>query len=801
MKLKYLLASGLFLSTAFVACTNDDFAEISAPANTDDAIALGEGFTINVGKSDAETRAAFNETLNPYWEEGDKIGAAWLHKVTKIGENNQVPVDGCSLIGSTYDMFYSNLPFTLIEGEGTNNGTFETVGNAFAGAYVLYSPYDPNVSMAGNEIPVSLKTYELDCADRTKNLTANMFSYSPVKFVPGGPQTDEFYLQQIPVLIRMKFCASEKLNMNLQGGVTIQNIVLMAEDATGDVLAEAGHIVPGTAPVAANYNYVLANGNDVFNANGLGGIAKYENVGNVDHLFIKAIGSDNADFQLLKEEVDTKKAFEFSILPLSRPATKLTVKIVTTDRGVYKREYNIASGEDKKVIDEFNKAATNGKGTETVELRVVLDMTEQDGVIYTADEFMKRWEAATTTGANPTLEVGTDLVLPEGLTCDNDEADVTVKGHKITVPSINIAKNTGVEFENEVVVEGDVFTSGASEIIAKNLAAENIEIQGQAELALKEAKKLTVASSGIVTVSGVDAESSIDVIEIQKGSTTIGKLTLGANLAVSELQSEGEVTLADNFTNEGNMVLSKLTTGNYTLTNKSNLTLNGEASGNVVNNADATLKINAVSRGLMLENKAAGVVDINQNVTLKTGSANKGTINVNNGTLAGTLENKSYIYLTTADAIVNVKSLTNNEGWIVLKNEDATLTGKSGVIDRTAYSVTSVEDLNSKPANVTWTWIDAPMTLEANTNLGDTYINANLTLKGNLTSANYIHVTETVNLNLANGVTSATFSFNTIWVEGLLNLADGISAKGKANSMNDFRNIRGGNVDNVTVVD
>ena len=810
MKLKYLLASGLFLSTAFVACTNDDFAEISAPASTEDAIALGESFTINVGKSGAETRAAFNDGLQPYWQENDKIGAAWLHKVTEIDENNQVTSTGCSSIGTDYKMFYSNLPFTLIEGEGTNNGTFETVGNAFAGAYVLYSPYDPTVSMAGTEIPVTLKTYELNCEDRTENLTANMFSYSPVKFVPGGPQTDRFYLEQVPVLMRMVFVASEELNMNLQGGVTIQNIVLMAEDASGNVLAEAGHIIPGTAPTAANYNYVPVDENDVFNADWLGNIAKYENVGDVDHLFITAKGSDNADFQLLEEEVATKKAFEFSILPLSRKATKVTVKIVTADRGVYKTEYDYSNVADQAFIDEFNKAATNGKGTATVQLRVVLDMTAQDGVIYTADEFMKRWEAATTTGANPTLEVGTDLVLPEGLTCDNKNADVKVKGHKITVPSINIAKNMGVIFENEVIVEGDVFTSGASGINAKNLSAKNIEIQGQAELVLNKAEKLTVASSGVVTVSGVNAQSSVDVIEVQKGNDTIGDLTLGEDLAVSKLESAGDVTLDGNFTNKGSMVLNTLTTGSYTLTNESTLTLNGTVSGTIVNDANATLTINSGARSLKLTNNKAtakkladGVVNINNSVTLSDGSVNNGTINVTNGTLSGIFTNNSYIYLTTGNAILNVKSLTSTNGWVVLKDSQAELKGKTGNVENSAYSVTSVENLSKKPENVVWTWIDAPMTLEANTSLTDTYINANLTLKGNLTSSNYIHVAKTVKMSLAPGVDRATFSVTgsgKLWVEGILDLVDGISITGSVDKAT-YRNIRGGNVDGVELVD
>lgn len=806
MKLKYLLASGLFLSTAFVACTNDDFAEISAPANTDNAIALGEGFTISVNKGGADTRAAFDdESLQPYWIEGDRIGAAWLHKVTGIDEYNNVT--DCSYIGSSYQMFYSNLPFTLIEGAGTANGRFETVGNAFAGAYVLYYPYDPQVAMAGNEIPVALKTYEVNCADPTKNLTENMFAWSPVKFVPGGPQTDDFYLEQIPVLVQLKFKADKKLNMNLDGGVTIKNIVLMAEDANGDdVLADAGKIVAGTAPQKGNYNYVLENPTDVFNGNGLGNIANYENVGSVDHLFITAIGSEESDFQLLKEDVATVESFDFSILPLDKKAKKVTIKIVTEDRGVYKKVYDSDNSEEKKFVDEFNQAYTQGKGMGQVQMVVNLDMTETDDVIYTAEEFMRRWEAATTNGENPELEVGTDLVLTEPLTCNNESAEVTVMGHKLTVPSITIEKNTAITFENEVLVEGDVMTSGASELNATNLTAKNIEIQGMANLTIDKADVLTIASSGVVTASGVEGESAVDVINIQKGKNSIGKLTLGAKLAFNTLESEGDVILAADATNTGTMVVENLnTTSTCTLTNKGELTINGTIYSNsqITNSEEAKLVVNVSNSSNWVLNND-GEVDLNGTTSLKADSENNGTINLY-ANLNGTWENNGIVNVY-GKSQVNATSVTMNEdSWIVLKSLDAKVTN-CGTVDsnlRTAFSAQNTTDMTEYLTKKTtlgagWLWIDNSNVVLTNMK-ADVYLNANVTLESNVSVEGYVRVNKEVSMSTKD---NEEYTFEVTagnWqVEGHLNLTDKVTLKGEI-SRDHLRNISGGNVEDMTI--
>lgn len=663
MKFKYVLLSGLFLSTGFVACTNEELVEIAAPVNTEEAIALGENYTINVNKVGDQTRSAFNENLSPYWEADDQLGAAWVHLVTGYDANYNVI--NCNTIGGSYGGFYSNHPFDLIEGVGTNNASFKTVTNAFAGAYVLYYPYNPNVAMQGNEIPVSIKTYETDCKDgeTLKNVSENMFSYCPAKFVPGGNQTGQFNLQQIPTLFALRFTPDEKLNMDLAGGITIKNIVIEAKKSRNTVLMSAGKIVTNKAPEADNYNGV--NGKD------LSEIVQYVGTTYADNFFITALNSDNDNYKMLVKNEPTKKQFIFSALPFSDKADEVIVKVVT-DKGVYKKVYEASDAEDVKYINEFNNATQEGG---QVRINVILDVTELDDVIYTADEFMKRWNAAATSSTKATLKIGTPLTLTDGLTCDNGYAEIEVKGAALTIPSLNIAKNRTITFSNELVVDGNVFTSGAAEFVANDLTAKEVEIQGEANLKVRKADLLTVASSGIVNLSSAAAGSSIKSIVLEEGTTAVGKLTLNStDLAITTITgtADTELTLAADMTNPANatLTLGKVNAGAYTLTNNGIVYLNGTytTTGEIINNAGATLNVNYANSFNLTNSasdgaKAAGVVNIAAGATL-TVTTNKEVKNMGIINVTGTL---------TESAADKLTQTTSDDARIIAKTDNAVI--------------------------------------------------------------------------------------------------------------------------------
>lgn len=757
MKFKYLLASGLFLSTAFVACTNDEFAEISAPvASTEDAIALGEGFTINVNKGGVDTRAAFNDQYGAYWEKNDTLGAAWVNMVTEYEQDEngvwKVTADGVPAANLSGTQFYSNHPFVLTSGENTNSGEFESVTNAFAGAYVLYYPYDGTVAKTGEKIPVAIKTYEADCAKPLENISANMFSYSPAAFIPGGPRTGQFNLKQIPVLVRLQFAVSEEANFTLTEPITIQNIVLEAYDASGSVVVKEGKLTATASNLGAD-NYNGANNKN------LNDIVKYGKVENANNVFVTLKNSNSTKFQLLKEEQATQGEFVFSMLPLEKKATKVVVKVVT-DKGVFSTTYDPSAGTpvEKAYATERLNLFNEGKKTGTaniaggeeggaayeggqVAMGIELDVTEDDKVIYTVSEFEKRWEAALKSGKAETLEIGTPLELTKALTCNNANAEVIIKGQALTVPSVDLEQTgtaAGITFECPLIVKGELKTSGDAELTANDLTAKTVNIQGDAILKVRSVEEMTVATSGVVTVEGLkDKENKNAKIAkvINRGTLT----PITTNLDIESLDSSiGSLSLSNDITNTGNMVLGETTIAvGSQLFNEGTLTLKGVFTGSLTNKAGATLEIvnaneNPTANVLTIDNtlaltnegektgKAAGTVTIGKNVVVKATDTNgkitnHGIINVN-GTLTEGGNSMLVQETTDVDARINVAA-------------DASITTASTTGVKGGYIIVDAEANVSKgncalyAANVT----GATATAQINTNADVYFMNGSFT--------------------------------------------------------------------------
>lgn len=782
MKLKHVFFSSLLLSVGFTACTNDELVEVSAPVNTQDAIALGENFSISVVKGAAESRAVFDEALKSQWEKTDTVGAAWVNMITEYEKDGSVK----TVQAFADTKFYSNHPFSLDEGAGTNLGQFSTVTNAFAGAYALYFPYDASVAMTGEEIPVKIKSYEFDGSEPLKNISKNMFSYSPVKFVKGGNQTEEFHLEPVPVLFKVWFKPSDKLNMDLSsGGLEIKNIVIMAGnstaangDATGtQYLYEEGKVVPtayAKTMTAARYNDAEDNLND----KDKDAILAYQGKTETDHLFIATSNCNTDDYKLLEKEVATKKPFIFSTLPFKEGATYYTIKVVT-DKGVYKRTYNANDPDDKAITDVLAKAENEGG---QVTIGVTLDVTEKDDVIYTAEEFVSRWNDAVAAGKHVELQIGTPLTLTDELVCNNTTADVKVTGDKLTVPSMNLqtTSKNGIEFNNAVVVEGKLFTTGNADLKANDLTPETVEIQGDANLTVAEVKEMSIATSGVVTVAGKDTESTIGKI-VNRGRL----IPNTTNLVIESLDStDGNVTFDSNFTNKGTMTLSDINmmSGN-TFTNEGTVTLSGVFTGEFVNAAGATLNINADQAEMKLtnnaadatKNKDAAVVNIAADVTVTADGTNtienKGIINVAGNLTEATdqkltqTDNNARIIATDEDAVItllNTTALTN--GYVViLKNDNVpSFTGEP-----IAYSLTATTGV-TVPTNATTIFVNCAVKASELTTLSLTgknlvfynniTLDAALTLTGDFTVAGNVTVNNSTDgelaLTLQNGETN-----------------------------------------------
>ena len=789
MKLKYVLFSGLLLSVGFTACTNEDFTEVTAPVNTSEAIALGEGYTITVNNG-AATRAAFDSKYTPSWEEGDKLGAAWFHQINKDGfDEEKGEVTGVDAVGGgTYGEFYSNATMNLTKGAGTLDGTFTAQDESAlsAGAYVLYYPHNgKSTDLVKESLPVELATYDVDCADPLKNINANMFAYSTVMFLPGEYATNDFTLGQVPVLVRLKFTPENVTNNELVGGITIEHIVIEATKGGSTVLAEAGKVAVDKTSTPAVQNY---------NKNEWAGFVTYTSAsgteeGVVNHLFINVAGSDNDNYKLLANGQSTKEEIIFSILPFSDEADKVTIKAVT-DKGVYVAEYDAAVSTDKKYIDEFNNATAEGG---QVAVNVKLDTTDPDGsIIYTTKQFSDAWDDAIKANEPKTLVIAEPMLL-ENTTlaiAEKVNADVTIKsedGAEITVGAIDL-KCGNLSFTGDVNVKGDInTTSDATLNVGGKLVAENLEIGGVAGLDEVEMESLYVTKYAEVALTLPADAKKAGEITVNGGTLTLN----GGSLATIETNNDGKIVVAGNVTNTDTFTGAVSGTGKFI--NKKGATATFNVSDAVIGEAGLIVE-NAVGATINIEmpNPYQGTTWANT-FRMLSGSKNQGTINVKKGQLvaeAGFVQDKdaARIYVDK-DGMLNLNNNTIS-GLVVMNDKDATVLNVDG--GSVAYSVNKVADLNTIPTEANNVFIDSDLEISKATTIAkNVYINANqtfsngatLTCTWNTWVCGDITLSGKGTLKASNGVSS------TLRIDGTLTLGDDITVEADKMSGADYRKI------------
>lgn len=639
MKLKHVFLSSLFLSTAFVACTNEDFTEISSPANTKDAIALGEGFTIVGARNgnDADTRAIFGEGFKAtFWEKKDVVGAAWYNMITGFNADGTV----ATVAGSFEKKFASNTWFKWSEqvGNDMSSAKFKSDANAMAGAYVLYFPYNEDLTAAVDALPVEVATNQtMDCTagNEMKEVNENMFAYTVYPFVPGGAQTAEFKMNQLTNVFAIKFQVNKPDLMVLERPVQIAKVILEATNSGNTVLRSKGGITPPAAAVTK----------ESYNENKLGdAVFGYTTVTEeADHIILSAENATD-DYSIKALKTPIAKPFYFSALPFSGAANKVIVKILTSDGKVYSKEYTPGA-----VLTAINNLAT--KEGKLVELTVTLDALSDEGTIYTAEQFKTKWDAAIEAGEAKTLNIGEGVDLSDvDLSLSKAAANITLEGKAAKIKSLTIS-NGSLIVGNPLEVVGNVtIGSNAKEFKTdgegKLSIGGELNIQGTTgKLAIEKMGKLNIDRSGETEINGpADAKKS-GVI------TNEGVLTLNG-IKINTLTNEGS---------------GKVTIGDTGVTNEGTITNEGEFNfdNNEFNNNGTFYQKDVVKGDGEFKNNAGATLNITANTTLKITNAAASD--------------------TKAAAVINV---TGKSGGDVTLTADATNTlTNEGVINMNAYSV------------------------------------------------------------------------------------------------------------------
>ncbi len=691
MKLKHVFLSSLFLTTAFVACTNDDFTEISSPADTKDAISLGEGFTIVGAKTgnDAQTRAVFGEGFKAaFWEETDVVGAAWYHMVTGLNDEGEVT----GVAAAAFEKkFASNTWFKWSEqvGDDMSNAKFTSDANAMAGAYVLYFPYNEKITTAVDGIPVEVApTQTMDC-ENGKEMDAvnkNMVAYTVYPFVPGGTQTAAFKMNQLTNVFEIRFKITNSNLVSLTEPVKIDKVILEAVNGgSTTVLRKKGQITP---PDVTSYNTDSYNKNQLGDATfGYAGITD----GETDQIILNVENAGD-DYKIMKLDQLTAKPFYLSALKFNEAATKVVVKILTADGQVFSKEYGAGA-----VLTSINKSAV--EEGQKITLNVTLDELTDEGTIYTEDQFKTEWNKALAAGEATTLKIGEAVDLSAfDLALETANSDITLEGAGVTVKSLTVTAGK-LTINNKLAVKGNVKVGSDAKGLATGTngslsVSGDFLIEGKiGELKVDEMKALRITKAGEVTLNGpADAKKSGNI-------SNGGQLTL-KSFKVNVLTNDGTVTLADanvanhgTITNKGTFDLGANVFDNNGTFNQ-NKTVTATTGGAFNNNAGAVLNIAATTQNVKIVNaaaasgKAAGEINVtgtNGNVTqVKSSTAsdftNNGVVNLNayskleEGTanvivLAGTIN-------VAKDATLELYAGSALGGYVMIEN-GATFTPKT----------------------------------------------------------------------------------------------------------------------------
>lgn len=748
MKLKHVFFSSLLLSVGFTACTNEDFTEANIPANAENAISLGEGFVITGAKytENPATKSLFevvDGALMPYWEEDDVIGAAWYNYIKEgsINADGLVNESGCAKANTNF-AFASNTDFHYLEQVGDKyKARFRANTNVMAGAYVVYYPFDESVTTVSNQITVK-RGFPIDInlasGHEFDAINENMFSYGEAAFIPGGRQTSYFKTRQVPVVYRLKFGASNLNIVGLGSSLTIDKIIMEAENAAGkSVLATAGNITPANDGelTADDYNNYIAYVNGE-NKDGKLPMATYksdeESV--VGHYTINVLGGDQTAYQIHKLDEATEGSFIFSALPFTEPATKITFKIIL-DNGIILSKLIDAERDAAmlKVFNDANQSKDAEKDAKLVQENIFVNTQTVDNTIYTIEQFKAQWETALTSTEETTLTIA-DPILLENTTLEIPEkskANIIIASEDnatLTVKAIDL-KGGKLSFVNgDVVVAGDINTNGDAELKITDgaLTAKNLNIGGKATLVIAEMESLYAQASSVITLTLPDEAEKSGEITVNEGA----ELDLKGGALSSIVNLGGNLSVSGDVENTGSFEGAITTTG----------------TGKFMNKKGATATFTSTTKAV-ISNEAGATVNIDKNatLTLSNGSSNAGTINVKEGKLQlpatanFTQEDDARIYVEENGIVAGATSTTQiTKGWVVLNHQDATV---SKVSNNIAFSVKEVADF--KNVGSYYAFVDADLEISENCQyLGNTYINANQTFSNGavLSGNNHMYI-------------------------------------------------------------
>lgn len=597
MKLKQILFGSLLLAVPFTACTNEELLEIEAPANLEEAVALGEGYTI-VGTKGVDSRFVISEANGKFsavWEATDMVGGAWIgyQKATQKNTNNYVK----------HAQIMSNHPFSISKDlGGMKTVEFTAPTNVFEGKHILYYPYDPSFKAAVDYIPVKIEQNQtMDCTagKELDHINANSFAWTTID-AKGGPVAGKFTLNQVTNIVSLKLGAEKKISDRFVGK-KIEKIIIEAVSEDGDAMLYNEAQLKGNSPADGKY-------------------ASFEgemNYVNPINTYILSVENATADYQATESGEDgvTAKPFYLAMLKANDDIEAITVRAIMSDGRVFYKTIEIDDDED--LFEELIQA----EGTDQlVEMEVVFDSEDKAGTIYTADQFE---DALSSVKNGNTITLGADITL-DALTLDYDY-NFTIEGSKLIIKNEMEVTAGHVTFEDGVLVAkgADIYV-GEDGVLEASEVVEigSIDVDGEAILlscntiksaTVNKAGKLTIDNAGYVDGNSNKIYAGVAALKIGRSSNVeleqvnlTGKTTItDGEVDFTDVKNTGVLTATGYLTgdvhNVGGTLNMEEVDGTLTVTNNGKVVVTGEdwEFEGTINNDAATGYPNYYSAGSM----------------------------------------------------------------------------------------------------------------------------------------------------------------------------------------------------------
>lgn len=782
----------------FAACTNE-VEEFATQTPNFEGVELSEDFTISVKNSDfaasAETRAILNKVEKKWiaeWEENDAVGAAWFDKVA-LAENGDVTKSV-----SVYNAL----------GEYGSNAEFKWMGDAIfkseavskAGAYVLYYPYNEDLTDNFVDIPVKeIKSPQpFNCADVDAQVSENIFAANVVEFQKGQRnQAPVFTIEQIPNLYAVSFFIDDEALLKLDKEMEITQIMLEVTNGDAAAINTNGKVYPNIDidnNGVLDYNIPAADYNaDKMPAIGFEGdaatrisrmVISVSNTEKDSKYYITDLGQDNGTDR-----------FYFSMLPTA-VFDKVTFKIVGKIGGktkVFARTYTASGTGLPTAYSAFDKLQTLMTGTgQVVELPVKLNYEDstEDG-IYSEEQFVESWNAGETN-----FNIQSELNLTDYAEQLNfilgDDAEVTFKGLPVTLPS-SISGN--YTFENDVKVMGDANLVGGTVNgnieVTGNLTADGVKFN--APVVVGDGTKGTGNFTSKSAVTFKKPSSIKGNVTVENGTLSVpSKTVIGGSVTVKAgtLKASG-TTITKNLTINKNAIATLSGTWSVSaVTVKGSLENNGKATinGKVTVYNTGVLKDKATSSleklGSLVVNEDAASVEINAKVVEAGTITANAPVTFNNtvGTVGDVTANAAVTFGNNVETVGNITATKD-----VTFNGTVTSVANIGTADVPATGKVSFNGAAKSIASIT---------TKAPVNFTEATIEGNLSVTGEgvEVNADNLTVNGTVDLNEQVTLTAPTLTANAIEldtycqltantkleVRGLLNATGKVNAAGES---------------------